>query len=142
MSKETWVLVANSSVARFFRLDKLQLIEMEAFVNPEGRMQNKDLASDKPGATFDGSGRYPMTKSHTLKEAEVEAFAKKVADRLDLARASGQVNRVFIAANPSFLGLLRGSMTHSCEAIVEKSIDKDITNMKPDEIFGYFPIGL
>ena len=105
-------------------------------------MHNKDLTSDKPGATFDGSGRYSMGKSHTLKEAEVEAFAKKVADHLDHARASGEIERIFIAANPGFLGLLRGSLTHPCESIVEKSVDKDITNMKPDEIRGYFPIGL
>ena len=142
MTKETWIVVANSAIARFFRLDKLQLIEVETFVNPQGRMHNKDLASDKPGAAFDGSSRYPMTKSHSLKETEVESFAKKVADHLDHARASGEINRVFIAANPGFLGLIRGSMTHPSESIVEKSVDKDITSLKPDEILGYFPIGL
>jgi len=142
MNKKTWILVANSAIARIFRLDKLQLIEMDTFVNPEGRMHNKDLTSDKPGAAFDGSGRYPMNKSHTLKEAEVEFFAKKVADHLDHARASGEIERLFIAANPGFLGLIRGALTHPCESIVEKSVDKDITNMKPDEIRGYFPIGL
>lgn len=142
MTKDTWILVANSAVARFFRLDKLQLIELETFVNPLGRMHNKDLASDRPGATFDGSARYPMTKSHSIKEAEVEAFAKKVADHIDHARASGQIDRVFLAANPGFLGLIRGSMTHPSEMIVEKSVDKDITSLKPDEILEYFPIGL
>lgn len=142
MHKDTWILVANSTIARLFRLDKLQLIEMDTLVNPEGRMYDKDLASDKPGTAFDGSGRYGMSKSHSPKEAEVEAFARKVADHLDHARASGEIDRIFIAANPGFLGLLRGSLTHPCESIVAHSVDKDITNMKPDEIRSYFPIGL
>lgn len=142
MNKDTWILVANSTIARLFKLDKLQLIEMDTLVNPEGRMYDKDLTSDKPGTAFDGSGQYPMGKAHSAKEVEVEAFAKKVADHIDHARANGKIDRIFIAANPTFLGLLRGSLSHPCESIVAHSVDKDITSMKPDEIRGYFPIGL
>jgi len=142
MVKDTWIVVANSTLARIFRLDKLQLIEMDSMINPEGRMQSKDLASDKPGIAFDGAGRYAMNKAHTPKEAEIESFAKKVAEHIDHARASGQIDRVFIAANPGFLGLLRGSMTHASAGMIAHYIDKDITGMKPDEIRSYFPIGL
>lgn len=142
MSKNTWIVVANSSIARVFELEKLQLIEMDTLVNPDGRVYDKDLASDKPGAAFDGSGRYSLNKSHSLKEAGVELFAKKVADHIDQARARNQIDRVFIAANPSFLGELRRSMSNQCESIISHSVDKDITGLKPDEIVSYFPIGL
>jgi len=142
MVKETWIVVANSTLARIFRLDKLELIEMDTMINPEGRMLSKDLATDKPGTAFDGAGRYAMSKAHTPKEAEVESFSKKVAEHIDHARASGQIDRVFLAANPAFLGLLRGTMTHPSVAMIAHSIDKDLTGMKPDEIISYFPIGL
>ncbi len=142
MSKNTWIVVANSSIARVFALDKLQLIEMDTLVNPDGRVYDKDLASDKPGAAFDGSGRYSLNKSHSPKEAGVESFAKKVADHIDHARSNNQINRVFIAANPAFLGVLRRSLTSQCESMISHSVDKDITGLKPDEIRTYFPIGL
>ncbi len=142
MAKETWIVVANSTLARIFRLDKLQLIEMDTMINPEGRLHDKDLATDKPGVAFDGSGRYAMTKEHSPKEAEVESFAKKVAAHIDHARAVGQIDRIFLAANPGFLGLLRSSLTNPTAGIISHSVDKDITNMKPDDIRGYFPIGL
>jgi protein required for attachment to host cells len=144
MSKETWIIAANSTIARVFRLDKLELIEMETLINPEGRLHDRELGSDKPGRGFDsvGSGRSAYTKSLSLKESEIEAFAKKLANYIEHARSSGQIDRVFIAANPAFLGSVRSSLSHNSESIVAHSIDKDITGMKPNEILGYFPIGL
>ncbi len=142
MQKETWIIVANSTHARIFRLENLQLIELDALIHPEGRIHEKDLIADKPGVTRGGPGTYGMEQQKSPKKIEAVNFAKLVADSLDSARAKGQIDRLFVAAAPSFLGLLRQEMTQLLTNMVDVEVAKDITGLKPEEILGYFPIGL
>ena len=144
MKKETWVVVANSTQARIFRLQNLELVEMDAMIHPESRMHEKDLIADKPGATYAGvaSGRYGMEQQQSPKKNEAIIFAKQLIDHLDNARSTGQIDRLFLAATPSFLGLLRQEMSQLTANLIASEVDKDITGLRPDEIRGYFPIGL
>lgn len=144
MKKESWVIVANSAHARIFRLEKLALEEMDALIHPECRMHEKDLIADKPGATYEGmsQGRVSMEQQKSPKKHEASIFAKQIAEHLDLARSRGEIERVFLAASPSFLGLLRQEMNNLTAGLVAAEVDKDITHLKPNEIISYFPIGL
>lgn len=144
MKKDSWIVVANSSVARLFKLDKLKLIEMDSLIHPQSRMQDRDLVTDHPGQTNEsmGTSRSQMEVQNPPKKMEAINFAKQIADHLDLARAKGQLEKIYLAATPSFLGLIRQEMSQTTEKLVEAEIDKDITHMKPDVILGYFPIGL
>lgn len=144
MKKESWVVVANSSVARVFRLDKLKLTEIDTLVHPQSRMLDRELVSDRPGQTNEslGTSRSQMEAPTSPKKVEAINFAKQIAGHLDLARAKGQIDKVFLAAAPSFLGLIRQEMNQLTEKLIAAEIDKDITHMKPDAILGYFPIGL
>lgn len=144
MKKESWVIIANSSHARLFKLENLDLIEMDSLIHPECRMHEKDLVADKPGATYEGvgQGRVSMEQQQSPKKREATLFAKQVAEHLDLARSKGEIDRVFIAASPSFLGLLRQEMNDRTAGLVAAEVDKDITSLKVNEIISYFPIGL
>jgi len=79
MKKETWVVVANSSLARIFKLEKNQiLIETEILEHPQSRLHNQDLVDGKPGRTYDsiGPGRHAMEPTSSPKHNEFNAFAK------------------------------------------------------------------
>lgn len=144
MKKETWIVVANSTQARIFKLQNLELIEMDAMIHPESRMHERDLIADKPGAAYAGvaPGRYGMEQQQSPKKNEATIFAKQLIDRLDNARSTGQIDRLFLAATPTFLGLLRREMSHLTANLIVSEVDKDITGLRADEIRGYFPIGL
>ena len=61
MKKETWVLIANSTFAKIFKVvDNKTLIELKDFTHPESRMHDEDLVTTRPGRGFDsvGPGRH------------------------------------------------------------------------------------
>jgi len=145
MDKKTWIVTANSSCARIFECETVNnWNEIETFIHPQSRLHDRDLASDRAGATSElsGKGRYSMTQPQSPKEIEIHIFAKQVVQFLELARSRGEVDRIFLAASPSFLGLLRNEMGNSLLNIVEKSVDKDISHMKPEMMKDYFFVGV
>ncbi len=145
MKKETWILAANKTQARIFKLEKgLNPVEIETLVHTESRLRAQDLVGDKPGATYEGAGhaRRSMEQQTMPKEFEAQLFAKQVAGRLVLARAQDKLERLYIAASPHFLGLLRRELDPLTEKILMHTVDKDLTLLEPKAILQYFPIGI
>lgn len=144
MKKETWVVVASSAHARIFRLEGLKLVEVETLIQPDARMAEKDLVSDKKGNVGDYYTGHSSSYSppHTAKDMAHINFAKKVASHLDQARMSGALSKLYIAAGPAFLGFLRSEMNSQTQHLIAAEIDKDITHLKPEEIKNHFPIGV
>ncbi|MEX1013179.1 MAG: host attachment protein [Waddliaceae bacterium] len=145
MTKETWIIAANGTSARIFRLEKaLALLEIHSLIHPEGKMHPRDLVSDKQGTSFESmsTARSSMEPHTTIKKAQAQAFARMVAEFIDKARGKGEVERLFIAASPTILGMLRHFLSDSTLKILEAEVSKDITHLDPNEIRGYFPIGL
>lgn len=133
----TWIIVANSSVARFFEIQKDgQLKEFNTLIHPESRLHGRDLTSDRPGRTFEsvGKGRSAMEQHTSPKEVEFETFAHYISDHLATAHGEGQFDRLYIAAGPHFLGLLRQAIKPSTAKAIQSTIDKDMTQMTPEEI--------
>lgn len=142
MKKETWLIVANSSLARIFKVEKKQaLVEIEVLEHPESRLQNRDLVSDRPGRDFESMGhaRHAIEPQTTPKHQEFASFAKDIAQYLDKARSEGHFNRLYVAASPSFLGLLRQTFGSSTTQLISGEVDKDMTHMKPAEIVNHLP---
>lgn len=140
--EDTWILVANSTFARIFRVEKRGAMkEVEVIEHREGRKHEKDLASDKPGRAFEsfGNGRSALEVKTSMKKQEFAAFAKLLSDRLESARLKGQFTRLFLAANPTFLGLLRTVLTPSTIGLIAGEVDKDITHLDEETIISHFP---
>lgn len=144
MKKETWVVVANSSQARIFKLEKLALQEIETFIHPQSRLHEGDLVADKYGTTNPSIGisRDSMDQQTSAKKVEAINFAKQVSDFMESARTSDKIERFFVAASPAFLGLLRQELHQATASLIAEEVAKDITHMQPKEIITYFPIGL
>src|SRR4051794_21082580 len=113
MKKDSWLLVANSSIARIFKIEKRhELTEIKVLEHPESRLRNLDLVSDKPGRDFEsaGAGRHALEPKVLPKRQEFAVFAKSLADYLETARNQGEFETLYVAASPALLGLLRQSL--------------------------------
>lgn len=126
----TWVLVAESSRAKLYkvngRLDPLT--EIEAMVNPASRMREGELVSDDAGSDGGsvGHGRHVIDSRHTAHERESLQFARRLANRLDSGRTSGDFNRLVLVAPPEFLGHLRNHLSKESMSLVYRQIDKNL----------------
>lgn len=142
MKKDSWLIVANSSIARIYKIEKRHdLKEIKILEHPESRLHNLDLVSDKPGRDFEsaGIGKHALEPKTLPKKQEFAAFAKSLADYLENARHQGEFETLYVAASPALLGLLRQSLHPNTAKLIKGEIDKDITQMKPQEIPSHLP---
>lgn len=130
----TWVLIADSSRARLFSVEKAlaPLREIQAFVNPEGRAKTRDLVSDRQGRS-PGNGP-TMDYQVAPKRQQAMVFAKEISEHLKNGRVGGLFRRLYIAATPSFLGLLRGKLDARTADLVVDTVSKDLTYLEPGQI--------
>lgn len=140
---KTWILVANSSNATIFTADSptAHLVELASFDNPEVRMKQKDLISDRPGRSFDshGEGRHAMAVNVSPKEQEQIRFAKSIVDRLEKGRVENAFERLIVVASPEFLGLLRVNFSTSLKSLLSLEIDKDYVSLRAEELRARLP---
>ncbi|HRD67763.1 MAG TPA: host attachment protein [Candidatus Competibacter sp.] len=135
----TWVLIADSSRARLFSAEKTlaPLREIETFVNPEGRAKTRDLVSDRQGRS---SGNGPnMDYDVAPKQQLAIQFAKEISGRLKSGRVGGLFRKLYIAAAPAFLGLLRGKLDAKTAELVAETVSKDLTRLEPKQIRRHLP---
>ncbi|MEQ6884535.1 host attachment protein [Salicola sp. Rm-C-2C1-2] len=137
------IVVADASRARLFSTDspKGDLTEVDTLLNPEARLHDGDLTTDRPGRQADSmnGGRSAMEEHTEPKEVEAQKFARELADNLEHSRNQGQVEKLYIAAPPKFLGELRKHMKPELKAIVAEEIGKDLSQMNPREMRKHFP---
>lgn len=140
MKKELWILVANSSVARIFKKNGSSLVSVKVLEHPESRLHNRDLVSDKPGRDFEsiGAAKHSYEPQHSPHEVEVINFSREISSFLQTAKNNEQFDDLYLAANPSMLGLLRQNLSSEIAKITKETLDKDLTQMMPEEIINHF----
>ncbi len=135
--QERWVLVANATSARIFRMENLhKLTELKSFVHPEGRMHDNDLVSDQPGRDFASTGnrRHALEQKTSPKDVENAHFARQISNYLDTERKNSSFSELFVIAAPSFLGILRQTFHPSLQALIQKEVNKDVVRLSTAEI--------
>ena len=143
MPSAAWIVVADSSRCRIFSSDKPAgpLAEIEALAHPEGRLHERELASDRPGRAFDskGEGRHAMSSEVGAKKHEAIVFATRIAERLESGRSAGDFERLVLVAPPSFLGLLRERLKRPLRARVAREVGKNMTLLKARALRAQLP---
>ncbi|WP_293005169.1 host attachment protein [Nitrosomonas sp.] len=138
-----WILIANSGNATLFTADSptASLTELMTFDNPDARVKQMELSSDRPGRSFDshGEGRHAMATEVEPKEQEQIRFAKLIVDRLEQGRVENAFERLVVVAAPAFLGLLRTNFNAPLSSLLSLEIDKDYTSLRPDELRARLP---
>ena len=137
------VLVADQSRARTFTVEspKGPLKEVRTDVNPEGRLHQKDLVTDRPGRQHEsmGEGRSAMDESTDPKVVESQRFAKELAERLNKSRKAGDLERLYLVAPPKFLGEVRKHLKDDVKALMAEEIGKDLSHLDAAALRKHLP---
>lgn len=139
--KERWIIVANSAVARVFTLvNGNEIVEVETLVHPASRLHVSEIVSDRQGRSFESVGMRRGSPDLAIdpKKHEAVLFAKKINDYMEKMRNENRIDRLYLAASPSFLGLLRQHISDPMNQLITAMVDKDMTELKTSEIPGYF----
>lgn len=127
--KISWLVIANSAEADIYdsvlHPNKPTFSLIKAFENNESRLKTSELADDQAGEFGSGTGGHAVYSHNNLHKSVIERFAIKIAKYLDLERGNHKFQRLFIAAEPSFLGLLFGSLSELTQELVAVKIDKN-----------------
>jgi protein required for attachment to host cells len=115
---------------------------VSAMENPDARLRNHDIDSDKGGETSTGmrggpGGRRAMPHEHTAHEHVVEKFVHKLTHELRDARAKGLFDALILVAEPRFLGGLRDALDPPTAHKVVASVTKDLAAVPSPEIAGH-----
>lgn len=139
----TWIMVANSTNARIFEAnDQSELKEIETLSHPDGRLHNRDLVTDKPGRTYESASptRHSEEPRVMPKTLEFEHFADSLLKHLTLAHRNGKFDKLYISANPSFLGILRQKIgKNELAKAVAGEFNVDLTQLNAGEIRKHMP---
>ena len=137
------IVVADSSRARFFTAasSSSDLIETETLTNSEARLHVRDITSDLPGKSSggNGSGGHAYQSETDPKKHEVAKFAKRIADRLDAIRNANKLPKLFLVAEPAFLGELRNHLSSATSEKVVFELNKNLAQQNPKDIRKHLP---
>ena len=132
------VVVSESSRARIFEMENpnAPLTEIRDMLHPESRSHAQELTSDLPGRSFDshGQGRHAMETAVDIKEQESILFAEQVADFINAKCDEKRLDRLYIAAPPHFLGLLRKRLGNEAKHHIARQISKNLVTMDEADI--------
>jgi protein required for attachment to host cells len=137
-SPTIWVLVADAACARLFRLEQPELTMTPALDREMigTNLPSREIASDRPGRTFDRAGRGRHAKEPSTDPARHarESFARDVARLLEDERKRQSFEQLIVVAAPRFLGDLRATMSEQLRAAVTAEIAKDLSRLPPHEL--------
>ncbi|GJH29657.1 host attachment protein [Caballeronia novacaledonica] len=103
MTAITWVLAADASRARIFETQGLKL----------DLRQVEDI-------------RNPATRATETAERDRETFAKTVGEYLEQSRMHQRFDRLRLAVEPRFLGLLRNHLSGETLKLVYEEVNNDV----------------
>ncbi|SAK97572.1 Protein required for attachment to host cells [Caballeronia fortuita] len=111
MTAITWVLAADGSRARIFETQGLKL----------DLRQVEDI-------------RNPAARAAETAERDREKFALSVADYLEQSRLHQRFDRLRLAVEPRFLGLLRSHLSVETLKLVYEEVDSEVSNASTRDI--------
>jgi protein required for attachment to host cells len=134
----TWIIAADSSRARILQVtdrDKA-LAEIDDLLNPEGRVDDRQLTTDAHARFHGGNGNAPGSDREETSAAEhaTELFAKRVGEYLDKARTAHKYDRLHLVAPPRFLGQLRKELGKEVQKLVADELPKDLSWLKTRDL--------
>jgi protein required for attachment to host cells len=133
-----WVLVADAARARLFQVEPPQQT-LSAALGREligSNLPSREIASDRPGRTFDsgGEGRHAKEPPTDPARHAQQEFARDVVRLLDEHKESRAFDRLIVVAPPQFLGDLRALMPQQLRQAVSAEIAKDLSKLPLHEL--------
>jgi protein required for attachment to host cells len=136
--KPQWIVVANASLARFFKRDSPTdpLVALLTMEHPESRLKGHELADDRPGheATDNSIGGNRFEPRSDPRRKEHRRFAREIAEHLDDALAEDGFKSLWICASDPFLGELKAELSDAVRHRLQLALDSDFTSFGVAEL--------
>ncbi|MGW8246699.1 MAG: host attachment protein [Acidiferrobacterales bacterium] len=133
-----WLLVANRTGARLFENagPGRGLTKLQEFSHPEGRLKDQDFVSDDKGRVHDrpGQGSHKREMPESPSEHENRHFAHDLAKTLQHGLDDHRYTRLFLVAEPGFLGDLKEALDKKTASVLEGTLGKDLLHVEDREI--------
>ena len=141
-----WVVVTSNAGAIIYRAENRAdpLEEFESLDNLDHKLEEQDMSSDHPGRSFDsaGAGHHGMSPETDAKERAAIVFSRRLADRIEAGRMSGEFHTLVLVAAPKMLGRLREQISEATTPMVQHEIAQNLFHMSPEQIRDYLPDSL
>jgi protein required for attachment to host cells len=129
----TWVVVAHRAGARIYENHGpgKGLKMVQEIPHPEGRLQNQEINTDRPGRAFDSGGpgsRHGMSEQVSATEHVADVWAKHLAETLETARTQNRFERLVLVAEPGFLGVLQHTLRKPTSDLLVGTVKKDLAH--------------
>lgn len=141
-SCDTWVVVADRAIARFFEHHDGPaggLRSVATLRHRESRKRMSETVTDGPGSFRGGAivGSESGEPNQDHRHCTATIFAREVVAKLEAGRQRGDFQHVILVAAPLFLGTLREAMSAPLRKLVELEIDKDYTHLDACRILAH-----
>lgn len=137
------VIVADRVRARCFDapVATAPLVEREVLYNPSERLHEAELTSDRAGRLTSSTrhGGHSLGTQESPHEHGAEMFAQQICAVLDAERTAGRLARLYLIAEPGFLGVLRKHLGTDTGRLVAGEVAKDLVTCGADEIRAQLP---
>ena len=141
--KPTWIVVMDSSVARFYALrhddgGERRIDAVADAMESDLHRHSQDLKSDKPGRGFragNSTARHAMEPPHDYHKLEKHDFVRAVAAALKTAHDGHKFERLALVAPDRSLGELRGALDDSVRKTVWREVPKDFVKFSDQELW-------
>lgn len=129
----TWILVCDGARARILSRHGPggDLMAIDSSEHPSAREKGTELASDRPGRTFDsfGQGRHAKAPPTDWQQYEKTRFAREMAEQINAAARNGRFDQLMVIAPPRVLGDLRSLLDAHARKRISAEVGKDLTNL-------------
>jgi protein required for attachment to host cells len=134
----TWILIADGARARIFANlgPGKGIAPVEGGVFKSDHAPNRDLASDRPGRTFESADvtRHAIDPAQDPHRELKRAFAVRLAEYIEERLVENAFSRLVLVAPPVTLGDLRAVLSKPVRERVSAELDNDLTNTPVEEL--------
>jgi protein required for attachment to host cells len=137
------IVVADQAEAIFYDAPSLDARpeEVGRISDPAAHLHARDLASERPGRSYEsvGSARHAIERENGPRWQEAVRFARRISCRLDDALQKGEFEELIVVAGPPFLGLMRSELSRPARERVVYEIRKDLVHGPVEALRRHLP---
>jgi|GEM_PF-3108958 len=143
MKHNTWIVVTNKEKAKIYKIVKVgKFEEVATLSHPDMGKKGIDYQEDRLGRTYDrvGVGRHAMEPETTIEDKKCIAFSRLLYDFLKASYERGDFEHIYLVSEARFLGYLRNFWKKDLLDTLEETINKDLVDKKPEDVWEHLEI--
>lgn len=135
---QAWILVADRARARIFSTDwpiGEQLTEVEDLVDEYGLLSERDTLTDGPTSFSSyGTTRHSGEPQTDFAHRTAQKFVRRITNRLEQGRQTGDYGRLVLVVPPMLLGELRDALPRPLAKLVIQELPQNYAQLTANQI--------